>query len=119
MNTDHLKKLAIDATPGPWRFALWTTGNRCAEVMTAHNHRVVRDASVEDSAFIAAANPAAMLEFISQYEELLAALKQITDAADCRDNTMGDACRLITVKADLASAAKNAREVIAKVESQS
>ena len=69
MNIEELKRLAEAATPGPWNLALWTTGHRCAEVMTAHNHRIVRDATVENSAFIAAANPAAMLELIRQRDE--------------------------------------------------
>ena len=50
-----------------------------------------------------------------QKQELLDALKQLSFAAMCRDNTMGDPCRLITVKAELASANKYACEVIAKI----
>ncbi|MFA5630317.1 MAG: hypothetical protein WC997_02295 [Porticoccaceae bacterium] len=49
-------------------------------------------------------------EFIAQ---LVAALDRLAFAAECRDNTSGDAVRLITVRAELAAAAKNAREALA------
>ena len=48
--------------------------------------------------------------------ELLEALKALVTAAEHRENTMGDPCRLIEVKANLESAAKAARAVIAKAE---
>lgn len=53
-----------------------------------------------------------------QRDELLEALKRLADAAECRDNTMGDACRLIAVKAELASAAAHSRAAIAKAEAR-
>ena len=65
------------------------------------------------------ANPAAILALIQQRDELLETLKRIAHAAECRDNTMGDACRLIAVKAELASAAAHSRAAIAKAEAQS
>ncbi len=52
----------------------------------------------------------------AQRDTLLAALRRLESAAQCRDNTMGDQCRLIEVKAELANAAKNAREAIKQVE---
>lgn len=45
-------------------------------------------------------------------ELLLDALERIEFAAQCRDNTMGDQCRLIDVKAGLASAAVLARSAM-------
>ena len=41
-----------------------------------------------------------------------AALERLSFAAECRDNTMSDACRLIEVKAELASANQQARAAI-------
>ena len=49
-----------------------------------------------------------------QRDELLAALRRLSFAALCRDSTMGDPCRLIEVKAELAAAAKAADAAIAK-----
>jgi len=51
---------------------------------------------------------------IAAAPELLAALMRLEFAAQCRDNTSGDACRLLEVKAELAEAAKQARAAIAK-----
>lgn len=47
--------------------------------------------------------------------ELLAALERLALAAERRDITMGDACNLIAVKAELAAAARHARATIAKI----
>ena len=46
--------------------------------------------------------------------DLLEALERLVFAAECRDNTSGDAVRLVEVKTELAAAAKQARIVIAK-----
>lgn len=51
---------------------------------------------------------------IAAAPELLEALARLEFAAQCRDNTMGDPSRLIQVKAELASAARQARDAIAK-----
>lgn len=45
---------------------------------------------------------------------LLSALELLALAAEQREYTMGDPCRLLECKADLAEAAKQARAVIAK-----
>lgn len=50
-----------------------------------------------------------------QRDDLLAAFDRLSFAAECRDNTMGDPCRLIEVKAELAAANQQARTVIASV----
>lgn len=57
-------------------------------------------------------------ELVAQRDGLLEALQSLVFAADCRDNTMGGPCRLIEVRAGLASAANRAREVIAKARGQ-
>lgn len=61
---------------------------------------------------------AAMLEITilkQQREELLSALERLSFAAECRDNTVGDACRLIEVRAELAAANKQAVAAISSV----
>ena len=55
-------------------------------------------------------------EIICEKDNLLNALKRLEAAAENRDNTMGDPCRLIEVKAELAAAAKQARSAIAYAE---
>ena len=49
-----------------------------------------------------------------QRYELLTALERLSFAAACRDNTMGDPCRLIEVTGELNAAAEEARAVIAE-----
>jgi hypothetical protein len=46
--------------------------------------------------------------------DILAALDRLATAAERRDSTMGDVCHLLDVKAELAAAAKHAREIVAK-----
>ena len=48
-------------------------------------------------------------------QELLASLSRLSFAAMCRDNTSGDPCRLIEVKAELQAANKQASDLISKV----
>ena len=47
-----------------------------------------------------------------QHSQLLEALTRLEFAAQCRDNTLGDPCRLLEVKAELAEAAAQARAAI-------
>ena len=54
-------------------------------------------------------------ELTKQRDELLAALERLSFAAMCRDSTMGDPCRLIEVRAELAAANKQASVTIASV----
>lgn len=49
----------------------------------------------------------------AQQKELLAALKRLSSAALARDATMGDPCRLIEVRAELAAANRQAMAAIA------
>ena len=58
---------------------------------------------------------AQLTEMTKQRDELLAALERLAFAAQCRDNTTGDQCRLIEVRAELAAAAANASAAITKV----
>ena len=67
------------------------------EEYAAINHRAVADA------YLRAAAP-----------DLLTTLQRLTLAAERREYTMGDACNLITVKAELADAARQARAAIAR-----
>ena len=72
MNTEELKRLAEAATPGPWydrAGVLRGTGGGIKPIATIYNGL--------NSPYIAAANPAAILELIRQRDELLAALKRI------------------------------------------
>jgi len=54
------------------------------------------------------------LRLIAAAPELLAPLDRLATAAANRDNTMGDPCRLIECKGELANAVKQARAVIDK-----
>lgn len=49
----------------------------------------------------------------SRDEQLLAALKRLSAAALARDATMGDPCRLLEVRAELADANRQAMAAIA------
>lgn len=51
---------------------------------------------------------------MQQRDDLLEALRRLEFAAQRRDSTIGDPCRLIEVKAELSAAAEQARSAIAK-----
>ena len=53
-----------------------------------------------------------------QRDNLLAELERLSFAALCRDSTIGDQCRLIEVRAELAAANKQAMEAIARVKGE-
>lgn len=119
MNTDHLKKLAIAATPGPWMHLLGdrlvydrlNDGCRGNSIVGVdYRHYSAKEAANLD--YVAAANPTAILELIQQRDELLAALKRI------KANLMHQ--RLCGQSAGLLHAAiqaeGDAEEVIAKME---
>lgn len=96
-------------TPGPW---------------SVRYDFVVQAQSFSDGRLVPVAQPYgvntdgtdlfANARLISAAPELLEALARLEFAAQCRDNTMGDPSRLIQVKAELASAARQARDAIAK-----
>ena len=71
---NELRKLAEAATPGPWYDrdgVLRGTGGGIKPIATIYNGL--------NSPYIAAANPAAMLELIRQRDELLEVLKEVRD----------------------------------------
>ena len=71
MNTDKLRELALAATEGPWTFSMDENGY--CDVLPAMRHGTIADAATKaNAAYIAAANPTAILE-------LLDALKEIGD----------------------------------------
>lgn len=82
MNTDELKKLAEAASPGPWwLYERDKDGN--SVVSDPNNERQVKRwidcNNKRDAAFIAAANPATVLELIAERDELLEVLKAVAD----------------------------------------
>ncbi len=70
-DTAKLKAAALAATPGPWRYQK-TTPVTDAEICAQNHTRVVNllagDVTPANSEFIAAANPAAVLELIAALE---------------------------------------------------
>ena len=70
MNTEQIKelrKLAEDATPGPWAKRGYVPGIGCGvDGVTAVAHHT----NSADSAYIAAANPAAILALIAEIDSL-------------------------------------------------
>jgi len=77
MNIEELKRLAEAATPGPWYDrdgVLRGTGGGIKPIATIYNGL--------NSPYIAAANPAAVLELIRQRDELLASLKEARELVE-------------------------------------
>ena len=79
MNIEELKRLADAATPGPWNIRPYVHGIGCG---VDGMFQVCHHASARDAAYIAAANPAAMLELIRQRDELLASLKEARELVE-------------------------------------
>ena len=92
---EELKRLAEEATPGPWRTATWTTGIRGTEVMDKHHVRISCDMLEHNAEFSAAANPAAIQSLLAEFDRLeaqrdrlLSALKDVrSDLADDDDTS--------------------------------
>lgn len=82
MNIEELKRLAEAATPGPWVLDELLADFYGFEVRTSTDEKVCADASEQDAAYIAAANPAAVLELIRQRDELLASLKEVRELVE-------------------------------------
>ena len=91
MNIEELKRLAEAATPGPWTDQACFHGEDCwcriaisesAKDQDGDPYVIFHPGSVgaRDARFIAAANPAAILELIRQRDQLLAALKSYRSA---------------------------------------
>jgi hypothetical protein len=90
MNIKELKLLAEAATPGPWEYQKdrkdfpvngYVTVRDCIYSVCVLPYEGIRadDRVTDNGRFIAAANPAAVLELIQQRNELLAALKVFAD----------------------------------------
>lgn len=94
-------------TPDPWSL------ERDGIAIVMADQVVCGDGLAPDGAGLAERKANSRL--IAAAPDLLAALDRLTFAAECRDNTAGDAARLIQVKAELRSAAEQARAAIAKV----
>lgn len=99
-----MKNTTIIHTPGPWRYA-------------ESRHEFYVSAGVGDDPIDTIAGDIygeANARLIAAAPELLEALKRLTFAAECRDNTSGDPIRLIQVKSELIAASDQAREAIEK-----
>jgi len=77
MNIEELKRLAEAATPGQWRIRPYIPGIDCG---VDGMFQVCHHASARDAAYIAAANPAAMLELIDYVEYLRGKNREHFDA---------------------------------------
>lgn len=95
MNTTELKKLAEAATPGPWVHA--TDIGQIGSIETLHGTVVAQSQSLicddvrkqrdNNSKYIAAANPAAILKLLAINAELVEALKDFgVHTRDCGVN---------------------------------
>lgn len=109
-NADHLRHFydlinaTLDKSPGwPGR----VIGGMCYVILFDKNQIVDPSADTLElhPRFAAAAD---------QRDELLKALKELADAAQARENPMGDPCALLAAQASLRDAAKKAREIITK-----
>lgn len=129
MNTENLKrlaetslrKLAEDATPGPWIKRGYVPGiGFGVDGVTAVAHHTTS----ADADFISAANPAAVLELIQQCDELLAALELFMERVDeppeanCSCH-ISPPCNDCVENWGLREAFSDAKEAIAKAEAQS
>ena len=82
MNIEELKLLAEAATPGPWAHGVTWIEHLGGIVTLGNTAR-----SKQDVAYVAAANPAAILELIQQRDELLAALRGLYNVICYHDLT--------------------------------
>ncbi|EPJ7088548.1 ead/Ea22-like family protein [Citrobacter amalonaticus] len=80
-----LREAAEKATPGPWRY-LKSTPFMDAEISAKNNTRVVNllngDVTADNSEFIAAANPATVLELLDELEAAEKRIEAETDRAN-------------------------------------
>ena len=112
MNIEELKRLAEAATPGPWS----SHPNGYYGVHSNTGTICSTGEKIADALYIAAANPATILELIQQRDELLAALK---DARELVDDWGAYASNYMQEKHDLAGDLDRLDAAISKVEEQS
>lgn len=98
-------------TPGPLQYAF--DGGTVALILESDGATVAKLSVTENTTAHSRLEANARLFACST--DLLTALQRLTLAAERREYTMGDACNLIAVKAELAAAAAEARKVIASV----
>ena len=124
MNTEELKRLAEAATPGPWEYQKdskdfpvngYVTVRDCIFSVCVLPYEGIRtdDRVTDNGLFIAAANPAAILELIRQRDELLAALK---DAREMVSDWAGYASPYFQEKHDIDGDLKKLDAAITKAE---
>jgi hypothetical protein len=93
MNIEELKRLAQAATPGPWAVNDDPLINEGAPHLMTKDGYAIADfwgnesslglkGNERNAAYIAAANPAAVLDLIQQRDELLAALKEARELVE-------------------------------------
>lgn len=116
MNIEELKRLAEAATPGQWSESDGYAGVVAGKQFIAQAYGDRRADCINNAAYIAAANPAAILELIRQRDELLVALK---DARELVDDWGAYATAYMQEKHDLAGDLDRLDAAISKVEEQS
>jgi hypothetical protein len=120
MNVEELKRLAEAATPGPWNTSpggcgiigpdkQWLGGMN--DWVCEYSEEMTQ--SENNAAFIAAANPAAVLELIRQRGELMEALK---DAREMVSDWAGYASPYFQEKHDIDGDLKKLDDAISKAE---
>ena len=78
MKTTELKKLAEAATPGPWHFVGFRVTAKELGYARVADTEFDNESMAENAAYIAAANPAAILKLLAINAELVEALKKIS-----------------------------------------
>lgn len=108
---EELKRLAEAATPGPWRAAI--SSSMVNSVCTTFETVCETGKNIDDALYIAAANPAAVLELIRQRDELMEALK---DAREMVSDWAGYASPYFQEKHDIDGDLKKLDDAIARME---
>ena len=106
MNIEELKRLAEAATPGQWRIRPYIPGIDCG---VDGMFQVCHHASARDAAYIAAANPAAMLELIDYVEYLRGKNREHFDACTGCDEELKSVSKQ---RDELLASLKEARELV-------
>lgn len=107
MNIEELKRLAEAATPGPWVAAINT--NMDNKVSHSFGDICQTGKDIGDAIFIAAANPAAVLELIDYVEYLRGKNREHFDACTGCDEELK---RVSKQRDELLAALKDARELV-------